>query len=51
MFWKKNLKHTPQSALVLKKIQFKVLRYNQRDFICQRPGLIKDQIDIFKTCY
>ena len=36
--------------LAFEKIKFKVLHYNlQHDFICQRPGLSKDQISMFKT--
>ena len=34
---------------VFEKIRFKVLHYIQHDFICQRPGLSKDQISMFKS--
>ena len=34
---------------VFEKINFKVLHYVQHDFICQCPGLSKDQISIFKS--
>ena len=33
---------------VFEKINFIVLYYIQHDFICQRPGLSKDQISMFK---
>ena len=34
---------------VFEKIELKVLHYVQHDFISQRPGLSKDQINMFKT--
>ena len=33
---------------VFEKIKFKVLHFTQHDFIRQRPGLSKDQINMFK---
>ena len=33
---------------IFKKIKFKVLHYIQQDLICQRPGLSKDEISMFK---
>ena len=42
--------YTPVSLkFVFEKIKFKVLHYIQYDFICQRPGLSKDQISMFKS--
>ena len=35
--------------LFLKKIKFKVLHYTQHDFICQHPGLAKDQTSLLLT--
>ena len=35
--------------LVFEKIRSEVLHYIQHDFICQCPGLSKDQISKFKT--
>ena len=34
---------------VFEKIKFKILYYVQYDFIRQHPGLIKDQISMFKS--
>ena len=34
---------------VFEKIKFKVLHCIQHDLICQRPGLSKDQISMFKS--
>ena len=34
---------------VFEKIKFKVLHYNQHNFIRQLPGLSKDQISMFKS--
>ena len=34
---------------VFEKIKFKALHYIQHDFIRQRPGLSKDQINMFKS--
>ena len=34
---------------VFEKIELKVLHFVQHDFIRQRPGLSKDQINMFKT--
>ena len=34
---------------VFEKIKFKVLRYIQHDFVCQRLELSKDQISMFKS--
>ena len=50
-FSKWNLKRTPQSTqnLFFEKIKFKVLHYIKHDYICQRPGLSKEQISMFKS--
>ena len=34
---------------IFEKIKLKVLHYIQHDFICQRLGLSKDQISMFKS--
>ena len=42
--------YTPVSLkLVFEKTRFKVLDYIQNDFICQHPGLTKDQTSMFKS--
>ena len=48
-FLKWNLKHTLQSAQnsFSSKSKFQVLHYIQHDFICQCPGLSKDQISMY----
>ena len=33
---------------VFKKIKFHIFHYIQHDFICQHPGLSKDQTSMFK---
>ena len=35
--------------VIFEKIKSKVLHYIQHDCICQRPGLSKDQISMFKS--
>ena len=37
--------------LFFENIKFKILHYVQHDFICQRPGLSRDQISIFKSLF
>ena len=42
--------YTPVSLkFAFEKIKFKVLHYIQHNFICQYPGLSKDQISMFKS--
>ena len=49
-FWKWNLTYTSVGLkFVLEKIKFKVLHYIQHNIIRQCPGLIKDQIIMFKS--
>ena len=42
--------YTPDGLkFVYEKIEFKILHYIQHNFICQCPGLSKDQISMFKS--
>ena len=42
--------HTPVDLkFIFEKIRLKALHYIQHDLICQRPGLGKDQISMFKS--
>ena len=44
--------YTPVSPKFdFEKIKFKVLHHIQYDFICQCPGLSKDQTSIFKSLF